>query len=131
MHGLDYDDTHVPGVLHPTVSLLPTVLAQGAALHASGRDMLAAFVLGVETATRLATVAKQATDLRKRLAGMSATYLKSMKEYLAVVAELEKSGEPSESTDYHKLESHLSFVSEEVKTLSVQVVKWAAKYPAN
>ena len=58
MHGLDYDDTHVPGVLHPTVSLLPTVLAQGAALHASGRDMLAAFVLGVETATRLATVAK-------------------------------------------------------------------------
>lgn len=58
MHGLDYDDTHVPGVIHPTVSLLPTVLAQGAALHASGRDMLAAFVLGVEAATRLATVAK-------------------------------------------------------------------------
>jgi len=58
MHGLDYDDTHVPGVLHPTVSLLPTVLAQGAALHASGRDVLAAFVLGVEAAARVATVAR-------------------------------------------------------------------------
>ena len=58
MHGLDYDDTHVPGVIHPTVSLLPTVLAQGAALHASGRDVLAAYVLGVEAATRLATVAR-------------------------------------------------------------------------
>jgi 2-methylcitrate dehydratase PrpD len=58
MHGLDYDDTHVPGVLHPTVSLLPTVLAQGAALRASGRDILAAYVLGVEAAARLATVAR-------------------------------------------------------------------------
>jgi 2-methylcitrate dehydratase PrpD len=45
-------------VLHPTVSLLPTVLAQGAALHASGRDVLAAFVLGVEAAARVATVAR-------------------------------------------------------------------------
>jgi 2-methylcitrate dehydratase PrpD len=58
MHGLDYDDTHVPGVLHPTVSLLPTVLAQGAALHRSGREVLTAYVVGVEAASRLATVAR-------------------------------------------------------------------------
>ena len=58
MHGLDYDDTHVPGVLHPTVSVLPTVLAQGAALGAGGRDVLAAYVIGVEAAARLGTVAR-------------------------------------------------------------------------
>ncbi len=58
MHGLDYDDTHVPGVLHGTVSLLPVVLAQGAALHRSGADVLAAYVTGLECAARIATVAK-------------------------------------------------------------------------
>ena len=58
MHGLDYDDTHVPGVLHGTVSLLPVVLAQGAALHRSGADALAAYVTALECAARIATVAK-------------------------------------------------------------------------
>jgi 2-methylcitrate dehydratase PrpD len=58
LHGLDYDDTHVPGVIHATVSVLPTVLAQGAALGASGRDVLAAYVIGVETGARIAAAAK-------------------------------------------------------------------------
>jgi len=58
MHGLDYDDTHVPGVLHGTVSLLPVVLAQGAALHRSGADVLAAYLTALECAARIATVAK-------------------------------------------------------------------------
>jgi 2-methylcitrate dehydratase PrpD len=60
VHGLDFDDTHSGGVIHTTASLLPTVLATGARQRASGRDMLAAYVLGVEAAARLGAVAKGA-----------------------------------------------------------------------
>ena len=38
MHGLDYDDTHMAGIVHLTVSVLPTLLALGgAARHARRR----------------------------------------------------------------------------------------------
>ena len=37
-HGLDYDDTHVAGVLHPTASVFPTVLSAAAMVGASGRE---------------------------------------------------------------------------------------------
>jgi 2-methylcitrate dehydratase PrpD len=60
IHGLDFDDTHSGGVIHATASVLPTVLAVGARQRASGRDMLAAYVLGVEVAARLGAVAKGA-----------------------------------------------------------------------
>jgi len=60
VHGLDFDDTHSGGVIHATASVLPTVLAVGAQQHASGREMLAAYVLGVEVAARLGAVAKGA-----------------------------------------------------------------------
>ncbi|HRD78568.1 MAG TPA: MmgE/PrpD family protein [Hyphomicrobiaceae bacterium] len=57
-HGLDFDDTHVAAIVHPTASILPTVLSAGAMTGASGRDMVAAFVIGVETAVRIGMVAK-------------------------------------------------------------------------
>jgi len=60
VHGLDFDDTHSGGVIHATASLLPTVLAVGARQRVSGREMLAAYVLGVEAAARLGAVAKGA-----------------------------------------------------------------------
>ena len=60
VHGLDFDDTHSGGVIHATASVLPTVLAVGAQQRASGRDMLAAYMLGVEVAARLGAVAKGA-----------------------------------------------------------------------
>jgi 2-methylcitrate dehydratase PrpD len=60
VHGLDFDDTHSGGVIHATASVLPTVLAVGARQRASGREMLAAYVLGVEVAARLGAVAKGA-----------------------------------------------------------------------
>jgi 2-methylcitrate dehydratase PrpD len=60
IHGLDFDDTHSGGVIHTTSSLLPTALAAGGRRRASGRDMLAAYVLGVEVAARLGAVAKGA-----------------------------------------------------------------------
>jgi 2-methylcitrate dehydratase PrpD len=60
IHGLDFDDTHTAGVIHTTCSLLPTALAVGGQRRASGRDMLAAYILGVEVAARLGAVAKGA-----------------------------------------------------------------------
>ncbi len=60
VHGLDFDDTHSGGIIHATASLLPTVLAVGARQRAEGRDMLAAYILGVEAAARLGAVAKGA-----------------------------------------------------------------------
>jgi 2-methylcitrate dehydratase PrpD len=60
VHGLDFDDTHSGGVIHATASVLPTVLAVGARQRASGPEMLAAYVLGVEVAARLGAVAKGA-----------------------------------------------------------------------
>lgn len=59
-HGLDYDDTHIAGVIHPTCSVLPATLAAAAMTGASGREMLTAFVIGVETAARLGTCARSA-----------------------------------------------------------------------
>ena len=60
IHGLDFDDTHSGGIIHATASVLPTVLAVGARQRAGGRDVLAAYVLGVEVAARLGAVAKGA-----------------------------------------------------------------------
>ncbi len=58
VHGLDYDDTHVPGVIHATSSSFPLALGLAAQLGRSGRDLLTAYVLGVEISSRLASVAK-------------------------------------------------------------------------
>ena len=57
-HGLDYDDTHVAGIIHPTASILPAVLSAAAHAGASGKAMVTAFVLGVEAAARIASVAR-------------------------------------------------------------------------
>lgn len=57
-HGLDYDDTHVAGIIHPTASILPAVLSAAAHVGASGAELITAYVIGVEAAARLASVAK-------------------------------------------------------------------------
>jgi 2-methylcitrate dehydratase PrpD len=52
-HALDYDDVaSLRG--HPSTVLVPAILAEGEALGASGRDMLAAYVAGYETWAELA-----------------------------------------------------------------------------
>jgi 2-methylcitrate dehydratase PrpD len=53
VHGLDYDDTHLGGAVHPTASAFPCALSMAERLDAHGRAMLAAYVLGVEVATRI------------------------------------------------------------------------------
>lgn len=58
IHGLDYDDTHVPGVIHATASCLPTALGVAAHAQLCGKDLLAAYIVGMEIAARLGAVAK-------------------------------------------------------------------------
>ena len=56
VHGLDYDDTHVPGIIHATASAFPCTFALGERLGASGEDVLAAYVVAVEAGARIGSV---------------------------------------------------------------------------
>ncbi len=60
VHGLDYDDTHVAGIVHTSASSVSLALGLAAHLDRSGRDLLAAYVLAVEMSARLGSVAKGA-----------------------------------------------------------------------
>ena len=42
VHGLDYDDTYLPGSVHLTASCVPTALGMAAHTGASGRDFMLA-----------------------------------------------------------------------------------------
>ena len=53
IHGLDFDDTHLASIIHPTATSLPAALALGESLGASGADVLAAFLAGAETSIRI------------------------------------------------------------------------------
>jgi 2-methylcitrate dehydratase PrpD len=53
VHGLDYDDTYLPGSLHLSASCVPTVLGIATQTRASGRDLVTACTLGLETGARL------------------------------------------------------------------------------
>jgi 2-methylcitrate dehydratase PrpD len=52
-HALDYDDVHLSMRGHPSVPIAPVALGLGAHLHASGREVLTAFVAGFETECRV------------------------------------------------------------------------------
>ena len=52
-HSLDYDDTHLPSVLHPSASVVPAALAAAECAGASGRDLVAAVAVGLELCVRL------------------------------------------------------------------------------
>ncbi len=58
VHGLDYDDTYLPGSVHLSASCVPTVLGMGAHAKANGKDMLMACLLGLEISARIAAAAK-------------------------------------------------------------------------
>lgn len=53
VHGLDFDDTHLASIIHPTTTALPAALALGEQLDASGEDLLAAFLVGAEAGIRI------------------------------------------------------------------------------
>lgn len=52
-HSLDYDDTHLPSVLHPSASVIPAALAAAQSVGASGRETIAAIAVGIEVCVRV------------------------------------------------------------------------------
>ena len=50
---LDFDDTHVPTVIHPTAPVAPALFALSELRPVTGPELLLAFVLGVELECRL------------------------------------------------------------------------------
>jgi 2-methylcitrate dehydratase PrpD len=50
---LDFDDTHLDTIIHPAAPVAAPVLALAEARALSGRDMLTAFILGVEVECRI------------------------------------------------------------------------------
>jgi 2-methylcitrate dehydratase PrpD len=55
-HALDFDDTHLPSIVHGSAPVAPVVLALGEWRHATGAEAIAAFVAGFEVATRIGRV---------------------------------------------------------------------------
>jgi 2-methylcitrate dehydratase PrpD len=58
IHGLDYDDTHLEGVVHASASCFSCALGMAAEVNASGRDLIAAYIAGLEVIARIGMVAK-------------------------------------------------------------------------
>jgi 2-methylcitrate dehydratase PrpD len=52
-HSLDYDDTHLPSVLHPGASVIPAAIAAAEAEAAPPRRLVAAIAAGIEVTVRL------------------------------------------------------------------------------
>lgn len=60
-HALDFDDTHVPSILHPSASVVPAALAAAEDTGVSGRALLAGVAVGNEIAIRLGMAAHDDT----------------------------------------------------------------------
>ena len=58
IHGLDYDDTHLEGVVHASASCFSCALGVAAEVNASGRDLIIAYIAGLEAIARIGMVAK-------------------------------------------------------------------------
>src|SRR5215468_899349 len=58
VHGLDFDDTHSRGVIHATASSFPCTLALADRDEKDGKALHTAYVVAMETSTRLGAVAK-------------------------------------------------------------------------
>lgn len=58
IHGLDFDDTHLSSIVHPSAASLPAALAIGEQIGASWDDMLGAYAIGVEAAIRIGAAVK-------------------------------------------------------------------------
>nr|WP_306238451.1 MmgE/PrpD family protein [Ornithinimicrobium sp. HY1745] len=52
-HSLDYDDTHLPSVLHPSAAVVPAALAAAESSGASGTQVVRAIAVGLEVTVRL------------------------------------------------------------------------------
>jgi 2-methylcitrate dehydratase PrpD len=61
-HSLDYDDTHLPSVLHPSASVIPAAFAAAELGGASGAETAAAIAAGLEVCIRLGMAGYDATQ---------------------------------------------------------------------
>jgi 2-methylcitrate dehydratase PrpD len=52
-HSLDYDDTHLPSILHPSASIVPAALAAAEEVGADGAALIGAIACGLEVCVRL------------------------------------------------------------------------------
>jgi 2-methylcitrate dehydratase PrpD len=52
-HAMDFDDTHLPSVLHPSASVVPAALAVGSKLGSKPTEVLDAITFGIEVTCRL------------------------------------------------------------------------------
>ena len=52
-HILDYDDAHLGALMHPSVPVIPALLAYGQWRKESGRQFLLSLILGIEAETRI------------------------------------------------------------------------------
>ncbi|MBM3340962.1 MAG: MmgE/PrpD family protein [Betaproteobacteria bacterium] len=52
-HALDFDDVHANVHGHPSTTLIPAVISVGEAVGASGKDVLAAYAIGLEVGAKL------------------------------------------------------------------------------
>ncbi len=65
-HALDFDDTHLPSVLHPSASVVPAALAVAESVGASGAELCQAVAVGNEITNRLG-MASYLPELRNSL----------------------------------------------------------------
>jgi len=65
-HALDFDDTHLPSVLHPSSSVVPAALAVSEAVGASGSDTLVSIAVANEITVRIG-MASYDRDIRNSI----------------------------------------------------------------
>lgn len=70
-HSLDFDDTHRRASLHPGAPVIPTAIAAGEEVDASGRELLTAIVAGYEIAIRLGMAVDPASHYNRGFHGTS------------------------------------------------------------
>lgn len=58
IHGSDYDDTHVGGIVHPSAAVVSTAVCVGEMTGASGKAIYESIIVGWEIIIRLALAAK-------------------------------------------------------------------------
>ncbi len=57
IHGIEYDDTHVPGIVHTSSIIVNAALTIGEAVGATGREIMEAAIAGYEVIIRLGLAA--------------------------------------------------------------------------
>ncbi|MCI8516529.1 MAG: MmgE/PrpD family protein [Hungatella sp.] len=58
IHGSDYDDTHVAGIIHPSAAVVSTAVTVGEATGATGEEIYEAIIIGWEIIVRLGLAAR-------------------------------------------------------------------------